>query len=63
MAARYTLIVLCDVLELANAVQNLHSNCSDVGVGDAYNCSHNSLYFFIPALYVLAVDGAIPESK
>ena len=62
-AARYTLIVLCDVLELANAVQNLHSNCSDVGVGDACNCSHNSFYFFNPALYVLAVDGAIPESK
>ena len=41
-AVRYTLIVLCDVFELANAVQNLHSNCSGLGVGDACNCSHNS---------------------
>ena len=63
MAARYTFIVFCDVLELASAVQNLHSNCSDVARRRvAYNCSHNSLYFSF-LLYVPAVDGAIPESK
>lgn len=55
--------MLCEIFDSANDVTNLHSSCSEVGVGGERNSSQSIKYFLMPALCVLEVDGASPASK